>query len=97
MDIAQKIASIGAAESDLIAGKYLRADGTLVRIPKKEKEKLVILRALATRFEAGTRYAQRDIDAALGRVNEDHAALRRYLVDFGFMRREPDGSAYWLA
>jgi hypothetical protein len=36
------------------------------------------------------------VNELLGTVNDDHAALRRYLVDAGLLTRAPDGHAYWL-
>lgn len=67
----------------------------LSRIPKKEKHKLVILRWLVQRFEPGARYTERAMNEALARAHPDTAALRRYLVDYRFMARLPDGTAYW--
>jgi len=28
-------------------------------------------------------------------VVDDYAKVRRYLVDYGYLGRRPDGSAYW--
>jgi hypothetical protein len=87
---------ITVAEASAIEEKYIKADGSLLRIPRKEKEKLVLLRRLSGRFEAGKKYTQKEVDAILIQAHEDYAALRRYLIDYRFMRREPDGSAYWI-
>ena len=88
-------AVVTAEEAAAIEKKYLREDGSLTRIPRKEKEKLVILMRLADRFAAGRVYAQKEVDAILAVADPDYAALRRYLVDYRFLEREPDGSAYW--
>ena len=84
-------------EAAAIEKKYLLADGCLLRIPRKEKEKLVVLRRIAERFEAGMLYGQREVDQILLKADADYAALRRYLIDYRFLEREPDGSAYWVA
>jgi hypothetical protein len=34
--------------------------------------------------------------AILLEVHSDYASLRRYLIDYGYMRRERGGSNYWL-
>jgi hypothetical protein len=44
-------------------------------------------------FEPGVRYAEQDANALLRAFHPDHAALRRYLVDEGFLSRE--GGTYW--
>ncbi len=67
----------------------------LLRFPKKEKHKLVILRHIATRFAAGRRYPEREVNRILGEMYEDHTTLKRYLVDYRFLARERDGSEYW--
>lgn len=83
-------------EAAAIEKKYLLADGSLLRIPRKEKEKLVVLRRIAERFDAGRVYTQREVDQILLGADADYAALRRYLIDYRFLERKPDGSAYWV-
>ncbi len=67
----------------------------LKSFPPKQKKKLVILRAIADQFDPDTRYAGRDVDETLGAIYEDYASLRRYLIEYGFMARTPDGKEYW--
>jgi hypothetical protein len=68
-------------------------DGRLVSIPAPQGRRRVILEHLATAFEPGVRYPEREVDAILRSWHSDHAALRRYLVDEGLMARE--GGFYW--
>ena len=72
-------------------------NGRLQQIPRKEKKLLVILRWLATLFEADKRYSEPEINKILTGIHADYASLRRYLVSYGFMHRERGGSDYWLA
>jgi hypothetical protein len=44
-------------------------------------------------FEIGVRYPEREVDALLRAFHDDYAALRRYLVDEGFLAR--DHAEYW--
>jgi len=44
-------------------------------------------------FEPGVKYPERDVNAILRAWHDDHAALRRYLVDEGLLDRE--GGQYW--
>lgn len=89
--------NVTESEAAAIEQKYLDADGRLPKIPRKEKEKLIILRKLAEKFLPGKMYGRTEVDDMLGYANPDYAALRRYLVDYRFLEREPDGSAYWVS
>ncbi len=71
-------------------------DGALTEFPVKEKRKLAILTQLSHRFEPGIRYTEKQVTEILKAANPDHATLRRYLIEYGFMDRERDCSAYWL-
>jgi len=72
---------------------YMQSDGRLKQIPSQHKKLLVILRYLAGRFEPGVRYSEKDVNAMLKPVHADTAALRRYLVDEGFLARQ--AGIYW--
>lgn len=88
---------ITEAEARQLLDKYLEGPDRdrLLRFPKKEKHKLVILRHIAARFAPGRRYPEREVDRILGALYEDHTTLKRYLVDYRFLARERDGSEYW--
>lgn len=68
-------------------------DGRLAQIPARRKKRLVILQWLAAQFEPGVHYAEREVNEVLGRYHPDTAALRRFLLEWKFMRRE--GGVYW--
>jgi hypothetical protein len=72
---------------------FLREDGTLHTIPTKHSKLLVVLDHLAQEFEPGRTYAEAEVNEILGRFHPDYAALRRHLVDNGFMTREDN--MYW--
>lgn len=72
-------------------------EGRLSGFPRKEKRKLAILRHICQRFERQRRYTEREVNALLRAVfPEDHVTLRRYLIEYGFMDRTDDCSAYWM-
>ena len=52
-----------------------------------------MLERLALEFEVGVRYPEREVNRMLERFHPDYAALRRYLVDDGFLSREH--GEYW--
>ncbi|WP_405731066.1 DUF2087 domain-containing protein [Streptomyces sp. NBC_01537] len=72
--------------------------GRLTAIPRKAARREQLLAYLAeTLFEPGRDYSEREINDALLTVHEDFSALRRYLVEGGWLTRHPDGSVYWRA
>jgi hypothetical protein len=68
-------------------------DGRIVSIPVQRTKRLALLDRLAQEFEPGRHYTEKQVDAALRAFHDDHAALRRYLVDEGFLDRS--GGEYW--
>ncbi len=77
--------------------RFLGPDGRLTSIPRKHAKLLVVLDHVAQSFELGRTYTEPEVDAALWRFHEDHAALRRYLVENGFLTRDtaPGTTWYW--
>ncbi|MEK4762746.1 DUF2087 domain-containing protein [Viridibacillus sp. FSL E2-0187] len=71
-------------------------NGPLLRFPKKEKQKLIILREITNRFEMESTYTEKEINAILMPIHDDYAMIRRYLIEYGFLDRKADGSAYWI-
>jgi hypothetical protein len=69
--------------------------GRLLSIPAQRAKRLVVLDRLAQEFEPGPRYPERVVNERLARWHPDTAALRRFLVDEGFMQRE--AGVYWRA
>ncbi|WP_375089721.1 DUF2087 domain-containing protein [Peribacillus sp. RS7] len=68
----------------------------LKSFPPKEKQRLMILQEIMNRFENERKYEEKEINQILGAVYHDHVLLRRYLIEYGFLDRKPDGSQYWL-
>lgn len=76
--------------------KVMRAfvvDGRLTSIPASHSKRLVILDWLAQLFEPGKHYSEKMVNLILGQHHPDTAALRRYMVDDGFLDRE--AGQYW--
>lgn len=70
-------------------------DGRLVAIPAKRSKRLLVLDLLAQEFEPGVYYAEGEVNGLLRRWHPDVAALRRYLVEEGFLGRAGGGGDYW--
>ncbi len=88
----------GKGEKDKLLRKYfpLGIDGPLKSLNMKNKTRRIVMNEIARRFEPGHFYSEKEINAVLEGINEDVATLRRYLIDYGFLDREADGSRYWL-
>jgi hypothetical protein len=88
--------ALGAAsdEEEAVLRSFFR-DGRLTEIPTKASKRRIVLERIALEFEPGVRYDEREVNAIVGGFFTDHAALRRYLVDEGFLDR--DGGVYWRA
>lgn len=68
-------------------------DGRLQQWPAKRSKRLIVLDHLAQQFEPGEHFSERQVNAILAAFDTDVAAMRRYLVDEGFLDRA-DGT-YW--
>lgn len=80
----------------IIKGAFSSMDPLVLRaIPPKEKKKVVVLGCIAEKLEPGRRYTERELNEFLRSVHPDFVTLRRYLIEYGFMDRERDCSAYW--
>lgn len=85
-------------EVDKVLKKYFPegTDGPLTTFSMKEKHKLVVLREIAKRFSSERKYSEKEVNALLIPVFHDYVTLRRYLIEYGFLDRKPDGSQYWV-
>lgn len=85
-------------ENDKILEKYFPDGprGPLKTFYMKEKNKLVVLKQIAKHFEPNRSYTEKEVNGTLKKVYEDFSTIRRYLIEYGFMDRELDGSKYWL-
>lgn len=79
-------------QSAAVLRAFFRGD-RLLRIPAQRNKRLVVLDFLARDFEPGVRYPEGAVNERLSARHPDYAALRRYLVDEGFLGRE--GGIYW--
>lgn len=68
-------------------------NGRLIHLPAQRKKRDVVLRELATLFEPGRTYAEREVNGVLGELHPDFFTLRRELVGLGLLAREK--GVYW--
>lgn len=81
-------------EQEQIIKKYF-SEGLLTRFPQKEKQRLIVLREIATHLKPDYKYNEQELNEILKGFYEDYVLLRRYLVEYGFLGRKADGSSYW--
>lgn len=82
--------------ADPATAAVLRAfvrEGRIVGFPVARARRLLLLEHVAAVFEPGVRYPEREVNALLRAWHDDHATLRRYLVDEQLLDRG-DGQ-YW--
>ncbi|MGE5415436.1 MAG: DUF2087 domain-containing protein [Acidobacteriota bacterium] len=75
---------------------FLNDEGKIVQIPSPNRTKLPVLAYLASKFEEGRIYNEKEVN---GIINEwhtfgDYFILRRLLVDHQFLGRTPNGAEY---
>jgi hypothetical protein len=80
------------ARTGAVLRTFLRG-GRLTQIPTQHAKRLVVLDHICRVFEVGVRYPENEVNTMLRAFHPDHAALRRYLVEDGFLAR--DHNVYW--
>ncbi len=69
------------------------ADGRLTGLPAQQSKRAVVLDFVVQRFEPGRLYDEAEVNQTLKQLWDDHATLRRALVDKGLLERED--RRYW--
>ena len=102
-EIARGLPQIPAAAAEITAGSWSEAEAEILNrffsdtrlreIPTNRAKRKVVLERLAQEFEPGVRYAEPEVNFTLQLFHPDYAALRRYLVDEGFLTRAE--GVYW--
>lgn len=63
--------------------------------PIKEGKRKAILPRFANLFEPNKEYTETEVKKIIKAIYEDDAIIRRYLVDYGYLKRTNDGSKYY--
>jgi hypothetical protein len=83
---------LAAVASDPRLRAFVR-HGEIAVMPARQAKRRLLLDEVARAFEPGVRYSERTVSLFLRQVYADYAALRRYLVDEGFLSRGE--GEYW--
>ena len=74
--------------------KYFKND-KLMMIPKKEKNKLLVLQIVLERLKAKSlEFTEKELNEAIKEIYPDYSLIRRYLVDYKFLERDNYGRIY---
>ena len=68
----------------------------LKQFPSKEKKKIIVLRIITKGLDPNKRYSEAELNAYLKDIFDDYVTIRRYLIEYGFLDRTKDCSAYWV-
>jgi hypothetical protein len=68
-------------------------DGRITAMPAKRSKRLALLDHVAGLFDVGVHYSEHDVNRILRTMFDDYVALRRYLIDEGFLDRA--NGEYW--
>lgn len=82
------------ADEAAVAARYFDGD-RLVEIPVGPVRRRAVLRILVDEFEPGRYYHENEVRRILRKFHPDDAALRRHLVEDGFLSRENLSRTYW--
>ena len=93
----EEIKQSGAEKRSVSIDRFIDAEGKITQLPSKHAPRAAVLEYLASKFEAGRDYTEKEVNAACDEWHtfNDYFILRRELVESGLLLRERDGSRYW--
>ncbi len=92
--LTQDAKNLGKRWREEVKRRFFNEDGSLKTWPSKHSAKFYTLKEIARNFKKNRVYTENEVNAILAPIHEDHIALRRYLVNYGFVKRTKDGSEY---
>ncbi len=84
------------AEHRTVVDRFLQG-GRLTSWPSKRRTRAHLLLHLVTYFEPGRTYTEKQVNEILAALWQDYAFMRREMVEYGYLVRTSDASAYCLA
>lgn len=84
-------------EKEKVREAYFNENGSLKNYPSKEKKKIIVLEEIAENFKKNYKYSEKELNRILKRIyEEDYVAIRRALIEYGYLERNNDCSEYWV-
>ena len=66
----------------------------LKNLPRKEKYKIIVFKTIYDQFINGKEYSETEVNDILKDIFDDYVTIRRYMIEYGFLKRRDDGSVY---
>lgn len=70
---------------------------TLRSLPKNDLEKQAVLLQVLDEFVDNKTYDESEVNETLSKLFDDVALIRRELINFSYMQRDPRKGTYWVA
>ncbi|MFC6181554.1 DUF2087 domain-containing protein [Lactiplantibacillus daowaiensis] len=67
----------------------------LKRLPKKQKTIIIVLTRIVDEIPTAEVLTEPALNAILKPIYFDYVTVRRYLIEYGFLDRQADGTKYW--
>lgn len=83
-------------EKEKVLSAYFTEDGNLTELPKKEKNRIIILQEICKKFNSSQNYSEKSVNSIINTLFEDYVTIRRYMIEYNLMKRTEDGSVYWI-
>ena len=69
----------------------------MISLPKDDLKKQEILEDIAQKFEKEKTYNEMEVNEIINSFDvDDHVMIRRELINFGYLQRDPYKGTYWL-
>jgi hypothetical protein len=65
-------------------------------IPSNDALKQILLKKIIADFREKRKYSEQEVNNAIKKHFEDCALIRRELINFGYMQRDPLKGEYWV-
>lgn len=76
--------------------RFVSSEGRVTTIPRKRRLREELLKFAAAKFEEKTVYSEAEVDIVLAGIIDDYIWLRRMLIDYDYLKRDPYGKSYEL-
>ena len=84
------------AVMELVEEENVKKANIKLRVfPVKEEKRKALLPMYANLFEPNKEYTEAEVKTIIKLIYEDDAIIRRYLIDYGYLGRNADGSKYY--
>ncbi|MBD3259894.1 DUF2087 domain-containing protein [Candidatus Woesearchaeota archaeon] len=64
--------------------------------PRNDALKQVILKKITAEFEKNKKYGEQEVNNKIKKYFDDYVLIRRELINFGYMQRDPAKAEYWV-